>query len=87
MLPEKVPRAICAEVVRLLAGERKRLGISKYELEQRSGVSQQMIGYMERGLRNPSLETAVRIAEGLEIDLGKLLRMARAKIVKTSKNL
>ncbi len=46
-----------------------------------------MIGYMERGLRNPSLETAVRIAEGLEIDLGKLLRMARAKIVKTSKNL
>lgn len=76
MFSSKAPPAICAEVIRLLSEERNRLGMSKYELEQRAGVSQQMIGYVERGLRSPSFETVVRIAEGLTLDLGDVIKEA-----------
>jgi transcriptional regulator with XRE-family HTH domain len=64
-------------IVGLLSAERKRQGISKYILEQRSGLSQQMIGYVERGLRRPSLETALRMADGLGIDLALIILKAR----------
>jgi transcriptional regulator with XRE-family HTH domain len=77
VLADKTHRAVCVEVVRLLRAERERLGISKYSLAERSGLSEQMIGYVERGLRNPSLETVVRIAAGLEIDLGDIIKRAQ----------
>jgi transcriptional regulator with XRE-family HTH domain len=64
-------------IVGLLSAERKRQGISKYILEQRSGLSQQMIGYVERGLRRPSLETALRMADGLGINLALIILKAR----------
>lgn len=64
-------------VVRLLRDERKRLGLSKYAVEQRCGISQQMVGYVERGLRRPSLETALRIADGIGVDLASIIRKAR----------
>jgi transcriptional regulator with XRE-family HTH domain len=65
------------EIVRLLAEERKRRGISKYQIEQRAGVSQQMVGYVERGSKNPSLETALRIAGGIGVDLGKIIEKTK----------
>jgi len=64
-------------IVRLLRDERKRQGLSKYSVEQRSGISQQMVGYVERGLRRPSLETALRIADGLGVDLAEIITRAR----------
>ena len=64
-------------IVRLMRDERKRQGLSKYGMEQRSGVSQQMIGYVERGLRKPSLETALRMADGLGVDLADIITQAR----------
>jgi transcriptional regulator with XRE-family HTH domain len=64
-------------VVRLLRDERKRLGLTKYAVEQRSGISQQMVGYVERGLRRPSLETALRMADGIGVDLAEIIRKAR----------
>jgi transcriptional regulator with XRE-family HTH domain len=69
-------------IIRLLREERKRLGLSKYAVEQRSGVSQQMIGYVERGLRKPSLETALRIADGIGIDLADVIKNARGPYLK-----
>jgi len=60
----------------LLREERERIGLSKYAMEQRSGVSQQMVGYVERGLRSPSLEIALRMAAALEVDLGDLIKKA-----------
>jgi transcriptional regulator with XRE-family HTH domain len=72
-------------IVRLLRDERIRQGLSKYALEQRGGVSQQMVGYVERGLRRPSLETALRIADGLGVDLGIIIRKARAAVSRKKK--
>src|SRR6266487_65956 len=68
---------LCERIVRLLRDERKRQGLSKYAVEKRAGVSQQMVGYVERGLRKPSLETALRIAAGLGVDLSEIITEAR----------
>jgi len=73
---DKTHQQVCAQVVRLLREERERLGLSKYAVAERSGLSEQMVGYVERGLRHPSLETVVRMASALEVDLGDLIKKA-----------
>jgi transcriptional regulator with XRE-family HTH domain len=36
-----------------------------------------MVSYVEREMRNPSLDTMLRMAAALEIDLGNVLRRAQ----------
>ena len=43
---------------------------------ERAGLSQQMVSYVEREMRNPTLETLLRISAALEIDLWKVMRRA-----------
>jgi transcriptional regulator with XRE-family HTH domain len=76
VVADKTHHAVCVQIVRLLREERERQGFSKYALAERSGLSEQMIGYVERGMRQPSLETVVRMAAGLEVDLGNLIKRA-----------
>lgn len=45
-------------------------------LAERAGLSQGAISLVERDLRNPTLDTLLRIAEVLEVDLGKLIQKA-----------
>ena len=56
--------------------ERERRGLSMNELAARAGLSQQMVSYVEREMRNPTLETLLRMAGALDVDLGKLLTRA-----------
>ena len=35
-----------------------------------------MISYVERGMRNPTLDTLLRMADALDTDLWKLLKQA-----------
>lgn len=72
--------ALCSRIVRLLREERERQGLSKYAIEQRTGVSQQMVGYVERGLRKPSLEVTIRIAAALEVNIEDIIKRARKTI-------
>ena len=53
--------------------QRSRLGITQEELSQRSGLHRTYIASVERGARNPTLKSVLRIAEGLEISAGDLL--------------
>jgi transcriptional regulator with XRE-family HTH domain len=43
---------------------------------ERAGLSQQMVSFVEREMRNPTLETLLRISAALEIDFADLLRRA-----------
>lgn len=43
---------------------------------ERAGLSQQMVSYVERGMRNPTLETLLRIAAALEVNLADVLGQA-----------
>ncbi len=40
---------------------------------QRSGLSHSIISLVEHDLRNPTLDTMLRIAEAIGIDLGKTI--------------
>jgi transcriptional regulator with XRE-family HTH domain len=75
-VPEKDARRAVLEVARLLRNERIRQGVSMDRLARKSGLSQPMISYVERGLRNPTLDTLLRIAAALDVDLSKLLKQA-----------
>jgi DNA-binding XRE family transcriptional regulator len=70
--------ALRSEIIRLLRQERVRQKLSKYAVAQRSGVSESMLSLVERGLRNPTLELVLRMADGIGADLPAIIRKARA---------
>ena len=68
--------AIAINAIRLLRDERQYKGISMTRLAEGAGLSQGMISLVERDLRNPTLDTLLRMAEVLEVDLWRVLRKA-----------
>jgi transcriptional regulator with XRE-family HTH domain len=69
--------AVAADVAAIFRAERLRRGLSMNAVAQRGGLSQQMVSYVEREMRNPSLDTILRMAAALEIDLGNVLQRAQ----------
>lgn len=53
--------------------ERKRQHLSLEELARRSDVSKGMLSLLERGEKNPTVALLAKIAQGLRIELGRLL--------------
>jgi transcriptional regulator with XRE-family HTH domain len=72
--------AICSEVAKILKEEREKRQLSMTSVATKAGLSQQMISYVERGIRNPTLETLLRITGALDIDLAKVI--AKASVAK-----
>ena len=64
------------EVVRLLCAERIRRELSMNRLAEKAGLSQSMISLLERGMRSPTLDTLLRVAIALDVDLSELLKKA-----------
>jgi transcriptional regulator with XRE-family HTH domain len=60
----------------VLEQQRVLKGLSKQELAQKAGLHQTYIGMIERGVSNPSLDTANAIAEALELPLSELIVQA-----------
>ena len=56
--------------------EREKQGLSMNAVAARAGLSQQMVSYVEREMRNPTLETLLRMANALNIDLAKIIHDA-----------
>jgi transcriptional regulator with XRE-family HTH domain len=54
---------------------REAMDLSLRDLAQRSGVSAPMLSQVERGETSPTVQTAHRIAHGLELRLSQLLRL------------
>ena len=77
------PRQISAAVARLLREERLDRGISITRVAKAAGLSEQMVRYVEREMRNPTLDTLLRIAQALDVDLWKLIK--RASVATTAK--
>lgn len=49
-------------------------------LAEKAGLSTSMISLLERDLRNPTLDTLLRIAEVLQLDLGDVIKNSIAKV-------
>jgi transcriptional regulator with XRE-family HTH domain len=73
---KKSQQSVCSQVVRILRREREKRGLSMNSVAERAGLSQQMVSYVEREMRNPTLETVLRIAAALEIDFSQVMRRA-----------
>jgi transcriptional regulator with XRE-family HTH domain len=85
----KSQQAICSRVARILRQEREKRGISMNIIAERAGLSQQMISYVEREMRNPTLETLLRISAAIGIDLSEVIKRATkeaGKLAAKSKN-
>ena len=68
--------AIASHVARILREEREKRGLSMTVLAQKAGLSQAMISFVEREIRNPSLDTLLRIAEVFDLELGDIIKRA-----------
>jgi transcriptional regulator with XRE-family HTH domain len=75
-------QAVCAEIIRLLREERKQRKLSNYAVAQKSGVSESMLSLVDRGLRNPTMELILRIADGIGADLPAVVKKAQATVSK-----
>lgn len=76
MIADKSYKFVCSRVAILLREEREKRGLSMNLVATRAGLSQQMVSYVERGMRNPTLDTLLRIANALELDLSKVIAIA-----------
>jgi transcriptional regulator with XRE-family HTH domain len=65
--------AIIGRLVALLQGRREELGFSLNETAWRAGLSHTMILRVERRDRLPTIETLLRIADALDVDLAAML--------------
>ncbi len=68
--------AVCSQVARILKQERESKGLSMTVLGERAGLSQQMVSYVEREMRVPSLDTLVRICGALDLTAHEVIRKA-----------
>jgi transcriptional regulator with XRE-family HTH domain len=76
MHTDKSRQILCSQVAHVFRKERISQGVSMTTLAKRAGLSQQMVSYVERGMRNPTLDTMLRIADALEIDLAVVINRA-----------
>ncbi len=60
----------------MLKKERLRQKLSMNLLAERAGLSQQMVSYVERGMRKPTLDTIFRMSAALEVDLSAVVKKA-----------
>jgi transcriptional regulator with XRE-family HTH domain len=72
-----LPAPLSGALAALLRERRKRAGLTLDKLARRSGVSRQMLGYVEGRQRRPTVDLLARICTGLEISLARLIRLAQ----------
>lgn len=68
------PPSVVIEFGRRLRAVREATGVSQERLAHICGLDRTYIGVIERGKKNPSLVTIVRIATGLQVDPAELVR-------------
>ena len=69
--------AVTAEFGRRVRARRHELGLSQEALADACGLHWTFVGQVERGQRNLTLHNIVKIAGGLEVDPGELVRSIR----------
>jgi len=52
---------------------RKKAGLTQLELSMKSGVSQNMIAYIEKGERNPALRTVIKLCRAMDVKMSDIL--------------
>lgn len=77
-LADKLAETLAAE----LRERRTVRGVSMNELATRTGLSVSFIGYVERGMRRPSVETLAKIAWALDFSAAEILATVETLVLK-----
>ena len=77
VLKDSTVKVFCASLAVALKKERVRQKLSMNGLAERAGLSQQMVSYVERGMRKPTLDTIFRMSVALDVNLSVLIEKAR----------
>lgn len=76
-MPAKSTREkIQSAVIAALRNRRESVPMSMNKLAEKSGLSLTMISFVERELRKPTLDTLLRIADALDIELSTVIAQA-----------
>jgi len=67
-------------VLRELARLRTKQKLSLEEVARRAGIDRSYLGLLERGLRRPTLEVAIRVARALGQPLSRILKRAEGTV-------
>ncbi len=70
----RVASKTTAEFGRRVRSRREQLGLSQMAVAERAEMHFTYVSDIERGVRNPSLNTMVKLAAALDADLSKLVR-------------
>ena len=62
------------ELGKIINAKRELKGLTQLELAEMSGVDRNYIGMLERGERNPSYLSLLKIAKGLNIQVFNLIK-------------
>ena len=71
--PRSVEHAALGDAIRL---SRQKLGLSQEELASQADIHITHIGGLERGVRNPSYATILRLSRALKMKPGELVSLA-----------
>lgn len=87
MVPEdELRKAVCSHIAKLLKEEREERGLSMTKLSEQAGLSRAMISHIEHEIRNPTLDTLLRICAAMNIELADLLTQANAAVSKSGRS-
>lgn len=76
MSEERMRQAVCSQVARILKEEREKQKLSLTALAAQCGLSHQMVSFVEREMRNPTLDTLLRITGALGVSLPNVMKRA-----------
>ena len=77
--------AIVKNLAALLKEERTRQGLSLSEVAARAGIDRTMVMRVEESERVPTIDTLLRIAAALDVELGALIQRASKATKDTGK--
>ena len=58
----------------IIRDKREALGLSQIEVAEKAGLDRNYIGMVERGERNPSYLSLIKIAKGLNMTVDQLIK-------------
>ncbi len=70
---------VCARIAAILREERTAKNLSMTRVAEAAALSRQMVSYVERGLRVPTVDTLLRITRVLDIDAAEVISRASGK--------
>lgn len=73
------PSHLTASFAQIVRKYRARKGLSQEALAEAAGIHHTYVGLLERGLRNPTIEVAERVARALGKKLSALISEAERK--------